>query len=61
MATSGTYVGNSAYMNNANHGEGMTYDPSVNLGSNAYQYKYTFGDWLSGAMAAGRQAEALCC
>lgn len=58
MATSGTYIGNSAYMNTYNHGEGMTYDPNVNLGGNAYQYQYTFGDWLSGAMAAGRQAEA---
>lgn len=38
--------------------DGNIYDPNVNLSSSAYKYKYVFGDFLSGAMAAGKQAEA---
>lgn len=37
---------NSAYTSNFDY-----------LSSPAYQYSYQFGDWLSGGMAAGRQAE----
>lgn len=40
-----------------------TNDPSISsdpryLSNSAYTYSYNFGDWLSGAHAAGRQAEA---
>lgn len=51
MATVGYYT---PYQNT----DGNTYDASQNLASSAYKYKYVFGDFLSGALAAGKQAEA---
>lgn len=54
MATPvGTYYDGSQMKAN-----GEYYDPSVNLGSSAYDYTYSLGDFLSGGMAAGKQAEA---
>lgn len=51
MAVTGTYYPDMET-------EGVIYDPSKNLGSSAYNYRYVFGDILSGAHAAGKQAEA---
>lgn len=53
MATTGTF-----YNPSLMKADGVSYDPGQDLGSSAYDYRYSFGDILSGGFAAGRQAEA---